>query len=161
MSDKEIEVNGKKYGEESQVTLKAKTLIWIIGALIAGISSLATIGYFDIKSDLKEQKEVFDIENEQYINDVKSQIQESLKEYREKREEIIETIGEVKGDIKVILDRTSRNNNHNNNDIIRPVNNTLNTPDRTPPSRNNSRDSNNNHNSVENSLNLRTGGLLN
>lgn len=132
MADKEIEVNGEKYGEDTQITLKAKTLVWIIGLLIAGISTIATIGYFDIKSDVKKQKEIFEQEKETYIDDVKKELEEILKEDRDKREDMIETIGEMKGDIKMILDRTSRNSDHNSNGHLSPVNNELNIPTNNP-----------------------------
>ena len=132
MADKEVEVNGKKYGEDTQITLKAKTLLWVVGLLVAGISTLATIGYFDIKADVKEQKELFEQEKEQYKEDVKKMLDESLKETRDKRENIIESIGEMKGDIKMILDRTSRNNDHNNYGNVQPINTSLPTNNLIP-----------------------------
>ena len=114
MSDNEIDINGKKYGESTKITLSAKTLAWIIGLLISGLVTLATVGYFDIKSDVKEQKELFDKEKEVIKEELEEAMRDVLEEDRDKREEMIKTIGEMKGDIKVILDRTSRNNDHNN-----------------------------------------------
>jgi hypothetical protein len=106
MSDKEVEVNGKTYGEGTRVTLSVSTLAWIIGGLLSVITTLATVGYFDIKSDVKEQKEVFDNEKTQYKEEIKDILQEEMKYEREKREDIREDIGEIKGDIKVILEKT-------------------------------------------------------
>lgn len=116
MSDKEVEIKGKIYGEGTRVTLSVSTLMWVIGALLSVITTLATVGYFDIKSDVKEQKSVFDNEKIEYKEDIKSALQEELKYEREKREEISEDIGEIKGDIKVILEKTRNLENGNSSD---------------------------------------------
>jgi hypothetical protein len=167
MSEKEVEINGKKYGEDTQITLKAKTLVWVIGVLIAGISTLATIGYFDIKSDVKEQKENFDKEKQEYMQEVNNMMEETLDEYIDKREDMIETIGEMKGDIKVILDRTSRNNDHNNTGVVNNVNGGLNVPtDGNLPNVNRNTNNSNtgiplNNNGVNGSSNFGAGGHSN
>lgn len=106
MADKEVEVNGKTYGEGSKVTLRISTLLWIIGGLVSIITTLATMGYFDIKSDVKEQEKSFDAERVSYKEEVRQIIKEELNYEREKREKMIEDIGEIKGDIKVILEKT-------------------------------------------------------
>jgi hypothetical protein len=121
MSDKEVEVNGKTYGENTKVTLKVSTLMWIIGGLLSVIGTLATIGYFDIKSDVKEQKDVFEKEKQEYREEIKEVIKQELKDIHEKDVQFVEDIGEIKGDIKVILDRTMRNNDHNNTGYVEPV----------------------------------------
>jgi len=126
MSDKEVDINGKTYGENTKITLSAKTLLWVIGIIVVSICSLATIGYFDIKDRVNAL-------DESYNDKVENTIEEVMKEDREKRESIIETIGEMKGDIKVILDRTSRNNdNKNNNGRINNIPNSMNVPDNLP-----------------------------
>jgi len=106
MSNKEIEINGKKYGEETKITVSISTLSWIIGGLLFVISTLATIGYFDIKGDVKNQKSTFDKEKIEYKEQIKKLLQEELRYERDKREKITEDIGEIKGDIKVILEKT-------------------------------------------------------
>lgn len=116
MSDKEVEVNGKTYGEGTKVTLSVSTLAWIIGGLLSVITTLATIGYFDIKSDVREQKNTFDAEKLEYKEEIKGILQEEMQYEREKREKISEDIGEIKGDIKVILEKTRNLENNNNND---------------------------------------------
>lgn len=123
MSDKEVEVNGKTIGENSKVTLKISTLAWIIGGLLSVIGTLATVGYFDIKSDVKEQKELYDKGKQEYRDEIRELIKEELKDVREKDVQFVEDIGEIKGDIKVILDRTMRNNDHNNSGSVTPVEN--------------------------------------
>jgi len=127
MSDKEVEYKGKSYGESSKVTLKISTLAWIIGGLLSVISTLATLGYFDIKNDVKGQKDTFENEKQEYREEVKDMIKKELKDIREKDVKFVEDIGEIKGDIKVILDRTMRNNDHNNTGDASRYNNT------TPP----------------------------
>lgn len=134
MSDKEVDINGKTYGENTRITFTAKNLIWVIGILVTGICTLATVGYFDIKS------RVTNLDN-LYKQKVEDEIELIMKEDREKREGIIETIGEMKGDIKVILDRTSRNNDHNDShsgdNNNNSNNNTLNVPTNSIPNNNN------------------------
>jgi hypothetical protein len=94
---------------EQGVTLKVKTIIWIIGVLISAISTLATLGYLNMKADIKNQKETFDTEKRQYKDDIRDMIQNELKDEVNKREQMIKDIGDIKGDIKVILDRTGDN----------------------------------------------------
>jgi flagellar motility protein MotE (MotC chaperone) len=119
MSDKEVEVNGKKYGENSRVTLKASTLMWIIGGLISVISTLATVGYFDIKNDVEESKEMYDQGKQEYKEEMRKLIKEELKYERDKRDEMKDDISEIKGDIKVILEKTR---NLENSSSATPVN---------------------------------------
>lgn len=118
MSNKEVEINGKTIGESTKVTITISTLIWVIGGLLFVISTLATIGYFDIKSDTKDYKAGLEKEKIEYMNEVKKILQEELRYERDKREKLSEDVGEIKGDIKVILEKTRNleggNNGHNN-----------------------------------------------
>lgn len=106
MADKEIEINGKVIGENSKITMSVSTLSWIIGGLLFVISTLATVGYFDIKGDVKDQKAKLEQEKVQYKEELREILKEELRYEREKREDITEDIGEIKGDIKVILEKT-------------------------------------------------------
>ena len=106
MADKEIEINGQKIGEGTKVTLTISTIGWILGVLLFVISTLATVGYLDIKNDVKNQKVTFDTEKQLYKEDIKSVLEGEMKYERERREKIMEDIGEIKGDIKVILEKT-------------------------------------------------------
>ena len=139
MGDKEININGKKYSEETKVTLSIKTLMWIVGLLFTGIVTLASIGYFDIINNAKEQRRLYEEERENIENVMEKNMRNILEEDRDARIEIVKTIGEMKGDIKVILDRTSRNNDHNSSGNIKPINTGLNVPESntlpTPESR--------------------------
>lgn len=102
-----VEVNGKTYGEDTKITFKAKTLLWIIGILISGISTLATVGYLNIKSDIKAQKDSYEDGKNSYKEAIKIMLDNSLKDEVDKREAMYKDIYDIKGDIKVILDRTS------------------------------------------------------
>ncbi|MEK6829897.1 MAG: hypothetical protein AABY15_07290 [Nanoarchaeota archaeon] len=106
MADKEVEVGGKTYGENSKVTLKVSTVLWIVGGLISLFTTLATIGYFDIKGEVDEQKSKFEQERLEYKEEIRKLLEEELKYERDKREKISEDLGEIKGDIKVILEKT-------------------------------------------------------
>lgn len=122
MSEKEVEI--KKFGEDTRVTLSVSTIAWILGILITIISTLATIGYFDIKSDVENQKEVFKKEKLEYKKEIRNLLKEELQYEREKREELLNAVGEIRGDIKVILEKTRNlENSHAHN-----------TPSYTPPS---------------------------
>ncbi len=106
MADKEIEINGRKIGENTKVTLSLSMISWIIGILLFIISSLATVGYLDIKSDVKNQKSLLEKEKTEYKEEIRGILQKELRYERERREKITEDIGEIKGDIKVILEKT-------------------------------------------------------
>jgi len=106
MADKEIEINGKKIGENSKITLTVSMISWIIGILLFVISTLATVGYIDIKSDVKNQKSVLEKEKTEYKEEIREILQKEMTYEREKREKLSEDIGEIKGDIKVILEKT-------------------------------------------------------
>jgi len=121
MGDKEVEVNGKTIGENSKITLKASTLMWIIGGLVSVITTLATVGYFDIKSDVKSIESDAEREKLEYKEEIRELLQEELKDERDKREKISEDIGEIKGDIKVILEKT-RNLENNGGHGSHPIN---------------------------------------
>lgn len=119
MANKEVEINGKIIGENTKITMNLSTIAWTLGILLSVITTLATIGYFDIKSDGKDMKSIFEKEKIEYKEDIKEMIQKELRYDREKREDIIEDIGEIKGDIKVILEKTRNleggHSGHNHN----------------------------------------------
>jgi hypothetical protein len=106
MADKELEINGVTYGEDTKVTLKVKTVAWISGILLSVITTVLTVGYFDMKSRIKEQADAFEKEKVEYKDQIKSMLDNSLKDVSDKRESMYRDIDDIKGDIKVILDRT-------------------------------------------------------
>lgn len=106
MLNRDVKINNTIIGESTKITLTISMLFWIISGLISIIITLATIGYFDIKTDVKNQKDIFDDEKMKYKDEIREMIKEELRHERDKREKIIEDIGEIKGDIKVILEKT-------------------------------------------------------
>jgi len=134
MADKEIEVNGKVIGEKTKVTMSLSMIGWIIGILLFIISTLATVGYLDIKSDVKNQKSLLEKEKTEYKEEIRGILQKELRYEREKREKITEDIGEIKGDIKVILEKTRNleGSTSGNNSIF----NTSGPENTTPPPNN-------------------------
>jgi hypothetical protein len=133
MSEKEVEINGKKIGEGTKITLTVSTLIWIIGILVSVVVTLATIGYFDIKSDVDTIENAADREKVEYKEEIRTLIQDELKYEREKREQIQEDIGEIKGDIKVILEKTKNLENGSSGNNFYNMNHSPVSGD-TPPS---------------------------
>jgi uncharacterized membrane protein YgaE (UPF0421/DUF939 family) len=131
---KDIEVNGKVIGESTRITLTVKTAIWIIGLVIALFGSAFTIAYFDVKSDVKTYKEKVDKEKEEFMNKVEESISLKLEKQRDKDEEFIKSIEEIRGNIRLLLDRTqnSRNDNVQGSNTI---NNNI--PDNHVPTRSN------------------------
>jgi hypothetical protein len=121
MSEKEVEINGKKIGEGTKITLTVSTLIWIIGILVSVVVTLATIGY------------AADREKAEYKEEIRTLIQDELKYEREKREQIQEDIGEIKGDIKVILEKTKNLENGSSGNNFYNMNHSPVSGD-TPPS---------------------------
>jgi hypothetical protein len=116
--DQELLIDKKlKVGFNSVVSLNVKTIIWILVGLWSIFSGLAAIGYFDIKNSMKKQT----IETKTTHKDMTKEVEEKklemiegldikLQPIRDDVEELTKVYGEMKGDIKVILDRTSPGN---------------------------------------------------
>lgn len=103
LKDKEVEVDGKKISAESIVRLNIKTIIWIVGVLFTGLSAAAGWAYFDLRSELKAATEISSQEKEEFLDDVEDQ-------YEHKFEKMFDDISDIKGDVKVMLDRSNRVN---------------------------------------------------
>lgn len=108
MSDKEVNVNGNVIGENSKITLTVKTALWALGLIITLFSTVLTIAYFDVKSDMKIYKEKVDKEKEEFVKKVQDDITTKLEKRRDKEEEFVRSLEEIKGNIRLILDRTQR-----------------------------------------------------
>lgn len=103
---KEVEI--VKIGDDTKISLNLKTLFWIVSLVIFLFSSVLTIGYFDIKKEQKLVKEKYESEKLLIREDVSKIIKDELKDLRLKDEKLSEDISEIKGDIKVLLDRSRR-----------------------------------------------------
>ncbi len=109
MADNEVQIGDKTIGENTKITLTVKVLAWALGGLFALISGLFSLAYFDIKSELENSKQKMETETTVLVEKVNSKLDELAIKFGEKDEEFLKDLGDIKGDIKVILDRTSRN----------------------------------------------------
>ena len=103
---KEIQI--VKIGEETKVSFNLKTLSWIIGIILFIFSSILTVGYFDIKREQKMIKDQYEKEKEMIKGELSNLLKEELHILKSKDEKFMEDISEIKGDIKVLLDRSRR-----------------------------------------------------
>lgn len=117
MSDKEIKIGEKTIGENTKVTLSVKTALWIIGGFIFIILTAFTYGYIDVKDEVENYKQQIDKDKSQFIKTVEDKLDEKLGTFQKNDEEFIREIGDIKGDIKVILDRTGGKVGNQTNNI--------------------------------------------
>lgn len=130
MADREVNINGNVIGENSKITLTVKNALWALGLLITLFSTILTIAYFDVKSDMKSYKEKVDKEKEEFVKKVQDDITTKLDKRRDKEEEFVRSLEEIKGNIRLILDRTQRVGNIPM-EGVNTINN--NNPSTTPP----------------------------
>ena len=97
LGDKEVEVGGQKISPGTTIRFTLKTAMWILGAMYVGLGYL----YFDLRTEFKEANGISTEEKAEFLKEVD-------KEYEGKFTKMFEDISDMKGDIKVILDRTSR-----------------------------------------------------
>ena len=121
-------------GEKTKITLTVKTALWIIGGAIALFSTIFTYSYFDIKSDVENYKTEMSKKDQEFIKQVEDNISTKLEKQRDKDEQFIQSIESIKGDIKLILDRTQRTTGDGSTTGAPTINN--NTPETTIPKRN-------------------------
>lgn len=106
MSEDDVEITNLHVGNDTQVKFKVKTLIWIVAGIVSLISTFATLGYFNMKSQIESQKSDFDKGKIEYKEEIKLILKSDLKEERDKREQLQKDISDIRADVKVILDRT-------------------------------------------------------
>jgi len=113
INDNEIQIDKKKLGFKSIIKLNLKTVLWILGGLWFIFSFLFTVGYFDIKSDMKKNKIEFYMSIQKDVKTELIEVKSEIKDKNNEIENVKDDISDIKGDVKVILDRTMRNNDHN------------------------------------------------
>ena len=123
MADIEAKIGEKVVGENTKITFTVRVAFWIIGGLIFLFTTAFTVMYVDVKGDVKAYKEQSDKDKSDFIKTVEAKLDEKLGTFQDKDEEFIKEMGDMRGDIKVILDRTSG---------LRPSENTINKLN-TPP----------------------------
>lgn len=99
LGDKEVEVDGKKISGGSTIKFTFKTALWIMAALYAALGYL----YFDLRSEFKEANGISKAEKTEFLDSIED-------EYEHKFEKMFDDISDIKGDVKVMLDRTNRMN---------------------------------------------------
>jgi uncharacterized membrane protein YgaE (UPF0421/DUF939 family) len=127
---KEIDVNGKVIGEGTKITLSVKTALWIIGGAITLSTTIFSMMYFDVKSDVSDYKKKVDEEKQIFVKQVEESISNKLDKQRDKDEEFIKSIEEIRGNIRLLLDRTQNVRNGQPEGV--PTINS-NQPGATPP----------------------------
>jgi hypothetical protein len=107
MGDLEVGINGKVIGESTKISLSVKTALWIIAGTISLFTTLLTIAYFDIKGEFQDYKTKVEGEKKEFFQKVEEQLNKNWDKTRDKNEEIQKDVEEIKGNVKVILDRTA------------------------------------------------------
>lgn len=123
MSDeKELQIGNRTIGESTKITLTVKMAIWILGGFLGILSLLFTWFYFNSKAEREQLKTDLDASKVE----VRKEIREDLKTFKndilvivnpmnQNILEIVKEQGEIKGDIKLIIEkqlgiRTATNN---------------------------------------------------
>ena len=107
MGDLEAKVGEKTIGENTKITLSVKVALWIISGIIVMFSSAFTYGYLDVTGQVNEYREQMEKDKSEFIQTVEKTLDEKLGVFQTKDEQFIKQIEEIKGDVKVILDRTA------------------------------------------------------
>ena len=102
--EENIEINGKLIGTGTTIKLSIKTALWIMGGIVSIVLTILIYSYFSLKSEI-ETKETEFVKS---VNEKVEKMKEDLTNIRLNEEDI-------KGDIKLILDRQ---------DIDNPISNT-------------------------------------
>lgn len=105
----EAQIGNRVIGENTEVRTNLKTVFWVASGLFVIMSFLFTVFYFDMRNKIKDTNAKMDTVIEKIQSDVDAKVKKDLDSFLERQIQIKEDIGEMKGDIKVILDRTSGN----------------------------------------------------
>jgi len=120
IKDEEIQIGQNKVGLSSVIKLNVKTLLLIIGILYGGLSTVATIGYFNLRAEIELVQEDTKNKMNDAKNDVEEELDESLHIVRDDVKRLIKEQGDLKGDIKVLLEKTRQINTTIESNSARP-----------------------------------------
>jgi len=101
MSDPEIHIGHKKIGMDTRVTFTVKTLFYFFGILFTLLSTL--FGWFYVKTIEREDKLKQSIELS--LNDFKKDMKDEIIPMRQQVFELAKGQGEIKSDIKSVIDK--------------------------------------------------------
>jgi hypothetical protein len=107
LKDDEVQVGSTKIGGSTLIKFNLKTLGTIFGLLYLALGYL----YFDLRSDLADSVEISNDEKTEFLRDVEDDWDSKLDQIQEITTMIRLEQANMKGDIKVILDRNQRNTN--------------------------------------------------
>ena len=110
----EIKIDNKKISLDSSIKLSVKTAFGIVSALWV----LAGIGYFDLKNDNKIKQEKWESEKQELFEKINTKLDNRFQTIDNDIKFMIREQENIKGDIKVIIDRTKRYNPGSSNDIL-------------------------------------------
>jgi hypothetical protein len=98
-----LKVGNKEFNEDSTVTTNIKTIFWFLGIVSSIIMGLLVYFYLNLNSAIDENQQK-DIER---LNKMKQEVLLEVKEVSEDTEAIEDDVWEIKGDVKLLLDRTT------------------------------------------------------
>jgi len=107
MADNEVKIGDRSLNENMEVRTNVKTLLWVAIGLFSALITIFTIFYFDMRSRDEATNDRMDTVVKTLKTDVSKTLKEELRIYEERQLQIKDDIGDIRGDIKVILDRTS------------------------------------------------------
>ncbi|MDG1949837.1 MAG: hypothetical protein P8J32_03380 [bacterium] len=120
MADNEARVGNHVLNEGTEVKTNIKTILFVASGLFVVLSFLFTVFYFDMKSEIDSTNTKVEGVLEQVESDVEKKVEDDMRDFLDRQIEIKEDIGEMKGDIKVILDRTSGSQANSGHTIFEP-----------------------------------------
>jgi uncharacterized membrane protein YciS (DUF1049 family) len=120
MADNEANIGGKVINEGTEVKTNVKTILFIASGLFLVLSFLFTIFYLDMKFKITTIDTKVKNVLEQVESDVEKKVEDDMRDFLDRQIEIKDDIGEMKGDIKVILDRTSGQQASSGHTIFEP-----------------------------------------
>lgn len=120
IKDEEVIIGEKKIGLGSVIKLNVKTLIMIIGVLYGGLSTVATIGYFNLKAEIELVTVDTKSKMDKAEQNVESELDKTLHIVRDDIKGLIKDQGDMKGDIKVLLEKTRQINTTIESSTSRP-----------------------------------------
>ena len=102
MSNK-IKIGNREVNEDSQVVTNIKTVFWFLGIVATIIIGLTTYFYISLKSQIDDNA-AKDLER---AKNLKKELVIEVKDVAEDNEQMKEDVWEIKGDVKLLLDRTN------------------------------------------------------
>jgi len=110
--DKELQIGTRVIGESTKITLTVKVAIWILGGFLGLLSLLFTWFYFNssseraqLKKDMEASKKEVRLEIREDLKSFKNDILVIVNPMNQNILEIVKEQGEIKGDVKLIIEK--------------------------------------------------------